>query len=115
VLNLIENAVKHTGPGTPIRARVSRLGREVQLEVEDEGPGVPEELRDRIFERFVRGASDRGGSSGLGLSIVRAVAENHGGRVELAPARDGGGARFVVHLPAAAHAAEPSTAEPSVA
>ena len=100
VLNLLENAIKHTDPGTPVRARVSRLGREVVLEVEDEGPGVPLELREKVFERFVRGASDRGGSAGLGLSIVRAVAESHGGRVEAAEAPTGRGARFVVRLPA---------------
>ena len=60
-----------------------RDGDGVALVVEDEGPGVPDELRGRVFERFVRGASDRGGSSGLGLSIVRAVAETHGGTVAL--------------------------------
>ena len=72
------------------------------LVVEDDGPGVPAELRDRVFERFVRGAGDRGGrssSSGLGLSIVRAVAESHGGTVALEDA--GPGARFVVRLPLA--------------
>ena len=53
------------------------------ITVEDDGPGIPPELRDRVFERFVRGEGDRGGSFGLGLSIVRAVAESHGGTVEL--------------------------------
>ena len=71
--------------------------------MEDDGPGVPPDLGDRIFERFVRGAGDAGasagGGSGLGLAIVRAVAEGHGGSVTLeSPA--GGGARFVVRLPA---------------
>jgi signal transduction histidine kinase len=59
---------------------------------------VPAELRHRLFERFVRGQGDTGGGSGLGLAIVRAVAETHGGSVELTE-RDGGGARFVVKLP----------------
>jgi two-component system, OmpR family, sensor kinase len=63
---------------------------------------VPEELRDTVFERFVRGDGDRGGSSGLGLSIVRAVAESHGGTVTLEDADPG--ARFVVRLPPAASA-----------
>ena len=49
------------------------------LVVEDDGPGVPAELAHTLFERFVRGAGDRGGSFGLGLAIVRAVAESHGG------------------------------------
>ena len=68
----------------------------------DRGPGVPRELRERIFERFARGVGDTaaGGGSGLGLAIVRAVAEAHGGRVELLDA-EGGGARFVVTLPLA--------------
>ena len=74
------------------------------LEVEDDGPGVPAELRHRLFERFVRGHGDTGGGSGLGLAIVRAVAETHGGSVELGE-REGGGARFVVRLPARARAA----------
>jgi signal transduction histidine kinase len=103
-LNLIENAVKHTPAGTQIRARAERDDGTAVLTVEDDGPGVPPELRDRLFERFVRGSGDRGGSSGsfgLGLSIVRAVAEGHGGRVELAaPAEGATGARFVVRVPA---------------
>jgi signal transduction histidine kinase len=98
-LNLMDNAIKHTQPGTPIRAIVRGTGDEVVLIVEDEGPGVPAELRARVFDRFVRGAADRGGSSGLGLSIVRAVAETHGGRVALEQGPGGRGARFVVRLP----------------
>ena len=108
VLNLLENAVRHTDPGTAVHARVRRSAGEIVLEVEDEGVGVPEELRERIFERFVRGASDGGGSSGLGLAIVRAVAEGHDGRVALEPGPRG--ARFVVRLPAAAAVPEPRTA-----
>ena len=69
------------------------------LAIQDDGPGVPPELREQVFERFVRGAGDRGSSSGLGLSIVRAVAESHGGRVVLEDADPG--ARFVVRLPGA--------------
>ena len=98
-LNLMDNALKHTDPGTAIRASVERAGDDVVLEVSDDGPGVPADIAPRIFDRFVRGASDRGGSSGLGLSIVRAVAETHGGSVVLEPTQTG--ARFVVRLPAA--------------
>ncbi len=100
-LNLMDNAVKHTPRGTLIRASVRRDGPDVVLAVEDEGAGVPAELAPRVFERFVRGAADRGGSSGLGLSIVRAVAETHGGTVTLQEATTGHGARFVVRLPVA--------------
>ena len=73
-LNLLENALRHTDPGTAVEATVERRNGEVVLSVEDDGPGIPPELRDKVFERFFRGAGDRSGSSGLGLSIVRAVA-----------------------------------------
>ena len=99
-LNLMDNALKHTAPGTAIRAGVERAGDEIVLFVEDDGPGVPDQIAPRIFERFVRGRADRGGSSGLGLSIVRAVAETHGGMVALERTSTGSGARFVVRLPA---------------
>ena len=96
-LNLMENAIKHTPPGTHVHAAVQRANGHVTLTVADDGPGIPDELRDRIFERFTRGDGDRGGSFGLGLSIVRAVAESHNGTVTLA--NGDGGARFVVTLP----------------
>jgi two-component system, OmpR family, sensor kinase len=119
-LNLMENAVRHTPSGTRVHAGVGQRDGEVVLTVEDDGPGVPEELREQVFERFVRGEGDRGSSSGLGLSIVRAVTESHGGRVDLEDAHPG--ARFVVHLPLAAEEParepEPATAvmapEPAV-
>jgi two-component system, OmpR family, sensor kinase len=98
-LNLMENALRHTPDGTHVRAEVTARDGEVVLTVEDDGPGVPPELHERVFERFVRGSGDRGSSSGLGLSIVRAVAESHGGSVTLEDA--GPGARFVVRLPRA--------------
>jgi two-component system, OmpR family, sensor kinase len=98
-LNLVENAIRHTPEGTRIRATVTADDGEVVLTVQDDGPGVAPELRDHIFERFVRGAGDRGSSSGLGLSIVRAVAAAHGGSVVLEDTLRG--ARFVVRLPAA--------------
>jgi two-component system, OmpR family, sensor kinase len=109
-LNLMENAVRHTPAGTHISARVAARNGEVVLTVEDDGPGVPPALRERVFERFVRGTGDRGSSSGLGLSIVRAVAESHGGSVGLEDAHPG--ARFVVRLPAA-QAGLPAGASPA--
>ena len=100
--NLVENALIHTPGGTPVTVSVRSEGRSAVLEVADRGPGVPDALRPRVFERFARGSSDgsapRGGS-GLGLAIVKAVADSHGGSVELTDA-EGGGARFVVTLPA---------------
>jgi two-component system, OmpR family, sensor kinase len=114
-LNLMENAVRHTPPGTTIRAGVEAVDDTVVLTVEDDGPGIPPELRDRVFERFVRGSGDRGKSFGLGLSIVRAVAESHGGSVRVespiqSEASIARGTRFVVTLPAAA--ARERTREP---
>jgi signal transduction histidine kinase len=99
-LNLMETAVKHTPDGTRIHAVVERENGHVRLVVQDDGPGVPEEVRAKLFERFVRGRGDRGGSTGLGLAIVRAVAESHGGSVRLEDAEPHG-TRFVVTLPAA--------------
>jgi two-component system, OmpR family, sensor kinase len=103
-LNLLENALRHTPPGTAVRVSTGtddavpaeRPG--ALLVVEDDGPGVPPELATTLFERFVRGAGDRGGSFGLGLAIVRAVAESHGGSVVLEEAVPHG-ARFTVRLP----------------
>ena len=105
-LNLMENAIRHTPEGTSIHAGVERSNGSVVLTVEDDGPGIRPELRDRVFERFVRGSGDSGRSFGLGLSIVRAVAESHGGnvRVESPTKRESSiahGTRFVVTLPAA--------------
>jgi two-component system OmpR family sensor kinase len=101
VLNLMENALRHTDPGTAVEATVERRNGEVILSVEDDGPGIPPEQREKVFERFYRGSGEHSGSSGLGLSIVRAVAESHQGSVRLEEPLDGRGARFVVRIPAA--------------
>jgi signal transduction histidine kinase len=116
-LNLIENALIHTPAGTPVTVAVRREGRDAVLEVADRGPGVPPALRQRVFERFSHGDGDGSPSrgSGLGLAIVRAVADAHDGSVALSEA-DGGGARFVVRLPAeevGAGAAHPAPAPTS--
>jgi two-component system OmpR family sensor kinase len=102
VLNLIENALRHTPPGSDVRASAHAPDPDhVRIMVEDEGPGLPPEIRDRAFERFVRGGGDGGRGSGLGLAIVNAVAEGHGGNVTYED-RMNGGARFIVTLPARA-------------
>jgi two-component system, OmpR family, sensor kinase len=104
-INLLENALRHTPAGTEIHVSTATVAGQVELVVEDDGPGVPPDLVPTLFERFVRGAGDRGGSFGLGLAIVQAVAESHGGSVQLdsskvaEPGRNPG-ARFVVRLPA---------------
>ena len=118
-LNLVENAIRHTPPGTQVRASVERVEGHVRLTVEDDGPGIPAELKARVFERFVRGVGDRGGSSGLGLSIVHAVAESHGGTVTVvSPAMNGAsrprGTRFEVVLPASSSPQHAAPAAPAV-
>jgi len=89
--NLLENAARYAR--TRVSVDVARDGTLVALSVEDDGPGVPAELRERIFERFVRAADDERGS-GLGLAICRAIARAHGGDVVLE-----GRNRFVARLP----------------
>ena len=101
VRNLLENARRHARQRVAVE--LHQVGDHVHLGVCDDGPGVPEPDRERIFERFVRlddARSRQGGGSGLGLAIVRGIVIHHGGRlwVEENP---GGGARFVVRLPAA--------------
>jgi signal transduction histidine kinase len=100
-LNLLENAVRHTPPGTTATATVCSDEADALLIVQDDGPGIPPELRDTLFERFVRGSRGSGRGSGLGLAIVRAVALSHGGSVALARPTTvtGRGTRFVVRIP----------------
>jgi signal transduction histidine kinase len=97
--NLLENARRY-GAGA-IDAIVERDGGAVRLRVCDRGPGVPEAFRERIFEAFFRlpGHAEREGGVGLGLSLVKQIAERHGGSVRCEP-RDGGGTCFVITLPA---------------
>jgi two-component system OmpR family sensor kinase len=100
-INLLENALRHTPPGTEINVSTATTSDgQVELVVEDNGPGVPPELASTLFERFVRGSGDRGGSFGLGLAIVHAVAVSHGGSVQLHQRSGSKGARFVVRMPA---------------
>jgi signal transduction histidine kinase len=98
-LNLMENAARHTPPGTHIRASTRIENGAAVLTVEDDGPGVPPELGKRVFDRFVRGAGTGTRGSGLGLAIVRAVAESHGGTVTLEQPDNHIGARFVIKIP----------------
>ncbi|MEV0665822.1 sensor histidine kinase [Actinomadura luteofluorescens] len=99
VANLLANARAHTPPGTHVTARLTVRGDAVLLDVEDDGPGIPADLREEIFQRFVRadqGRSRSAGGTGLGLAIVQAVAAAHGGRAELV---DGEHTLFRVTLP----------------
>jgi two-component system OmpR family sensor kinase len=101
--NLLRNALVHTPQGTEIDVSIERRADEVTLEVRDRGPGLPPGDPAALFERFWRseGGRERGkGGAGLGLAIVAAIVDAHGGQVAAANAA-GGGASFVVRLPAA--------------
>src|SRR5690606_35052500 len=99
--NLLSNAIKYTPVGGAIRVRTRRSGGTAEITVEDTGPGFSPEDCSRLFGRFQRlSAKPTGGesSTGLGLSIVRRLAELHGGTV-VAANREGGGALLTLHLP----------------
>jgi two-component system, OmpR family, sensor kinase len=102
VRNLLENAIRHTPEKTTVELTARRDDDQALLEVIDDGPGIPADMEDEVFDRFVRGEGPAdtaaGGGSGLGLAIVRAVAEAHGGTVS-AGRSTYGGARFSVRLP----------------
>ncbi len=105
IVNLLDNSIHHTPDGSRIgiEARCDKGSGEVLLEISDDGPGIPAQMREQIFERFARagGSADtaHGNGTGLGLAIVRSVAEAHGGSVS-AGESSGGGAKFSVKLPA---------------
>ena len=102
--NLLANVREHTPPGTPVAIRLSAAADGALMEVTDAGPGMAPEDAARAFDRFHRGTRDSGEGraetgSGLGLSIVRAIAVAHGGHADLASA-PGHGTRVRVWLPA---------------
>jgi signal transduction histidine kinase len=96
--NLLVNARRHTPAGTAVHIRVHARSNGVVLVVEDEGPGIPDDLKDALFEPFRQGTTAGGRGVGIGLSLVRKFAELHGGTAHV---EDGehGGARFVITLP----------------
>ena len=101
VANLLDNASRHSPAGGTVRVVGSRDGDCYRLEVQDEGPGIPPEDRDGVFERFgTLGASDHGGGTGLGLAIARWVTDLHGGQIRFVDPEPGnGGATVRVELP----------------
>ena len=99
-LNLARNAVEHTSPGAMIEIGSARTGDEARLWVRDAGSGIDAADRDRIFDRFARGGTRtrRSEGAGLGLAIARAIAEAHGGRIELRT-EVGEGSTFTIAVP----------------
>lgn len=109
--NLVTNARVHTPAGTTVVVAVGQEGDRAVLRVRDDGPGIPEQLRSRLFERFARGDASRNrsaGSTGLGLAIVQAVVTAHGGTIDV-DARPGR-TTFTVRLPLADAADAPAPA-----
>jgi signal transduction histidine kinase len=104
ILNLVDNAFRHTPSGSTITVTSRLDGDLAELRVEDDGPGIPKDLWPTIFDRFVRhaGPGDRakGKGTGLGLSIVRVIARSHGGNASVGDSPQGG-ASFVIRIPAA--------------
>jgi signal transduction histidine kinase len=104
LLNLLDNAVKYGPPEQEVVVGLDQRDGTVRIQVDDQGPGVPQEARNLVWEPYRRleAAVESGmGGSGIGLSVVREIAELHGGRAWVTDA-PGGGARFVIELPAAA-------------
>jgi two-component system, OmpR family, sensor kinase len=102
VLNLLDNAIRHTPPDSCVELTLSEKDGQALVEVADDGPGIPPQMRSQVFDRFVRGSGPadtaRGTGTGLGLAIVSAVATSHGGTVEAAESASGG-ALFVARIP----------------
>jgi signal transduction histidine kinase len=101
ISNLLENAEKYSEPGAPIRVLARRAGDSIHISVEDQGAGIPREQQKKLFERFVRGDdAQRAGVRGIGvgLALVKSVAEAHGGSVRLA-SEPGRGSTFTLVIP----------------
>jgi two-component system, OmpR family, sensor histidine kinase KdpD len=96
--NLLVNAGRHTPAGTPIHVQVEARQTGIMLVIEDEGPGIPDGLKEDLFQPFRQGSTSSGRGVGIGLSLVRRFAQLHGGAAHVED-RGGGGARFVVSLP----------------
>ncbi len=117
VSNLVENALKYAPSGAVVvRAAPAAAARRVRVEVEDRGPGVPTEEQQRVWEKFYRGARvahvSPSGGSGIGLAVVKALAEAHGGAVGV-ESTGGHGARFWFEVPAPAEPLAPPTPAPT--
>lgn len=100
--NLIENAIKYSPPGSTVTVGVDVKPDSVEFSVADSGPGIPHELRERVFDRFYRAPDQTQSGSGLGLAIVRSVADRHGATVNLVDSERQGGLHVRVRFARAA-------------
>ena len=106
VVNLLANARAHTPAGTRVTTTLEREGNRLVIRVADNGPGIEESMRERVFVRFARGDASRErstGSTGLGMSIAQAIVVSHGGALSMRTSTDAAdhGTLFTVELPAA--------------
>lgn len=103
IANLMDNALKYCDEGGKVSLRCAREEGQVRIEVDDDGPGIPREVREQVFERFYRHAGTRASGSGLGLSIAREIVRGHGGSITIDDGPDGRGTRVRVMLPTDGH------------
>jgi signal transduction histidine kinase len=96
--NLVDNAIRHAPPESSVRVSSIDHGATVELRITDAGPGVPPQLRERMFDRFVQGSAPARGGRGLGLAFCKLAVEAHGGTIWIEDASPG--AVFCVQLPA---------------
>ncbi len=111
LINLVENALRHSAPDGPVEIKVHQTARAAALVVGDRGPGIPEAYHERIFEKLFRVPGQASGpGAGLGLAICQAIVRAHGGHIQVGN-RPQGGAQFVVHLPYGAEPPAPPVEE----
>jgi two-component system sensor histidine kinase QseC len=99
--NLLDNAARYAPPGSNVQVGLAERAGAKTLTVTDQGPGIPPELRERVFESYYRIPGSAGEGSGLGLAIVRAIAAQHSATVQLGEGDRGRGTRVSVSFPAA--------------
>ncbi|MFZ2524183.1 MAG: sensor histidine kinase [Candidatus Ferrigenium altingense] len=94
--NLLDNSIRHSPPGTTVQVSITHEPGAVCLSVSDNGPGIPEQERAKVLERFYRPLGTQASGSGLGLSIVKRIAEVHDAVLQIQPASEGQGLRVTV-------------------
>jgi two-component system sensor histidine kinase TctE len=99
VNNLLDNAIRYSQPGGNVTVRVEPDGERIALTVEDNGPGIPESDRERVFERFYRVLGSGVEGCGLGLAIVREIAIRHNAEIALSPGAGGMGTLIKISFP----------------
>jgi two-component system sensor histidine kinase KdpD len=99
--NLLDNACKYAPAKTPIKIWAHKTAEHIAVEVTDQGPGIPEEDREKVFDMFyrVQAADNQMAGTGLGLAICRGIVEAHGGSIKAEPGLFGTGTSIVIHLP----------------